>query len=107
MDYNAIEDDDERELVDEEFYLNRLEGGLLTLQLTDYILACCAVDDSIGDEVREVLKVDLEDVGRNVAEIMEVLKEYVENLGDESPEANEEKERIRRIVEKFGEVMSL
>ncbi|KAJ8327261.1 hypothetical protein QVD99_004887 [Batrachochytrium dendrobatidis] len=83
-------------------YLDRLGGGLFTLQLIALILAY-ACEESY--EVREIVfggEVDIES-------IQNILKEYADNLGDGNDEADtktldiqEEKTTVMRLVKSLG-----
>lgn len=86
------------ELDDVEIYLNRLEAGLLSLQLADYVLAwVCMEDDGVsrlhlafkcvslltfGMQARDHAKETLAKQGTSFAEVIKVLQEYQDNIGD-------------------------
>lgn len=88
------------ELDDVEIYLNRLEAGLLSLQLADYVLAwVCMEDDGVSlvfgtcDRAKsEFFTLQARDHAREVltsqkssfAEVIKVLQEYQDNIGDSS-----------------------
>ncbi|KAJ3037352.1 hypothetical protein HDV00_001777 [Rhizophlyctis rosea] len=96
-------DEDEEKVEREEEYLSRLDGGLFTLQLVDFVIGyCCAEDESgkVMEHVRELLTRQK----RSVDELKTVLKEYADNIGDadreegETNEAGEETVSVREII---------
>lgn len=95
----ALEDDEEiaRDEEDEErIYLDRLEAGLLTLHLIDYILtSLCKEDDNIKKEAEKLLKMNndsWESVLRN-------LNEYLANMGDDHESSKDEKEYVKSLID--------
>nr|CAG4647787.1 EOG090X03ST [Moina brachiata] len=92
----------ERDDLDEdEVYLKRLEGGLFTLQLIDYILidVCTSGAPSIKQRVLQTLNLR----GGSVKTIREIMREYAGNLGDgsESESKEEEKQHVLQLLDKF------
>ncbi|XP_067014519.1 beta-catenin-like protein 1 [Anabrus simplex] len=91
------EDDDE----DENRYLRRLEGGLFTLQLVDYILleVCTGGPASIKQRVTQILNLR----GGSLKTIRHVMREYAGNLGDagDTDWRDIEQQRILQLVDKF------
>ncbi|CAC5396640.1 CTNNBL1 [Mytilus coruscus] len=89
-----IEDDDE-------FYIRRLEAGLFTLQLVDYIMLeiCATGPSSVKQRVMQILNMR----GGSIKSIRSIMREYAGNIGDaKDPEAKEEEqERILQLVDKF------
>jgi beta-catenin-like protein 1 len=96
------------ELDDVEIYLNKLEAGLLSLQLADYVLAwVCMEDDGVStcsphvyqtrlanyrqQQARDHTKTALSKQGASFAEVIKVLQEYQDNIGD-SPRGTSEGE---------------
>nr|CAG4636896.1 EOG090X03ST [Ceriodaphnia reticulata] len=86
---------------DDEIYLKRLEGGLFTLQLVDYIMmeVCASGAASIKQRVLHTLNLR----GGTVKTIREIMREYAGNLGDgsESDAKEEEKQHILQLLDKF------
>nr|CAG4643111.1 EOG090X03ST [Ilyocryptus agilis] len=87
---------------EEEMYLKRLEGGLFTLQLIDYIMmeVCASGAPSIKQRVLHTLNLR----GASVKTIREIMREYAGNLGDgnaESEAKEEEKQHILQLLDKF------
>ncbi|KAJ3280005.1 hypothetical protein HK104_000993 [Borealophlyctis nickersoniae] len=76
-------------------YLKRLDGGLFVLQLVDFILGYCCVEEEEG-RIQQRVRLLLERQGRTFEDIKRVLKEYADNtdveeeredgLGEESAE---------------------
>jgi beta-catenin-like protein 1 len=62
------------------WYLRRLDGGMFTLQTVDYILGWICMED---DGVREHVELLLTRKGKSLKDIVRILKEYRENVGDE------------------------
>ncbi|KAL7413013.1 DUF1716-domain-containing protein [Mrakia frigida] len=88
-----IDEDDEQM-----FYLRRLEGGLFTLQMIDYILAWLIMED---DGARDQAMLLLERKDQTFQEIIDVLQEQHDNVGDASSEEGENSaaESQRMILE--------
>ncbi|XP_018320505.1 beta-catenin-like protein 1 [Agrilus planipennis] len=82
-------------------YLKRLEGGLFTLQLVDYIVVevCAAGPPSIKQRVMQILNLR----GGSVKTIRHVMREYAGNLGDEGDQEwrDQEQQHILHLVDKF------
>ncbi|XP_057370437.1 beta-catenin-like protein 1 [Daphnia carinata] len=93
---NETDEEDE-----DEIYLKRLEGGLFTLQLVDYIMmeACASGAASVKQRVLHTLNLR----GGTVKTIREIMREYAGNLGDgsESEAKEEEKQHILQLLDKF------
>uniref|UniRef100_T1J520 Beta-catenin-like protein 1 n=1 Tax=Strigamia maritima TaxID=126957 RepID=T1J520_STRMM len=87
--------------MEDDFYLQRLDAGLFTLQLIDYImLECCAsVPPSIKQRVLQMLNLR----GGSIKTIRNIMRECAGNIGnakdDESREI--EQQRILQLVDKF------
>nr|CAG4646150.1 EOG090X03ST [Macrothrix elegans] len=98
IDNELLQNDDEDE---DEIYLKRLEGGLFTLQLVDYIMMdiCASGAASIKQRVLHTLNLR----GGTVKAIRDVMREYAGNLGDgsESEAKEEEKQYILQLLDKF------
>ncbi|XP_022905970.1 beta-catenin-like protein 1 [Onthophagus taurus] len=95
---NAIDEDQDNE---DDFYMKRLEGGLFTLQLVDYIIVevCAAGPASIKQRVCQVLNLR----GASLKTIRHVMREYAGNLGEEGSKEwrDQEQQHILHLVDKF------
>ncbi|XP_065289434.1 beta-catenin-like protein 1 isoform X1 [Dermacentor albipictus] len=94
--------DDEDHLDQEDkFYLRRLDAGLFTLQLVDYIMLdiCSSGPPSIKQRVLQILNLR----GGSIKTIRNIMREYAGNLGDAKDEALKEAEqqRILQLVDRF------
>lgn len=82
-------------------YLKRLEGGLFTLQLVDYIIVevCAAGPASIKQRVMQILNLR----NGSLKTIRHVMREYAGNLGDEGDKEwrDNEQQHILHLVDKF------
>ncbi|XP_037085775.1 LOW QUALITY PROTEIN: beta-catenin-like protein 1 [Pollicipes pollicipes] len=91
----------EQELTDEELYGRRLEGGLFTLQLVDFIVleVCAAGAAQVKQRVMQMLNIR----NASVKTIRNIMREYAGNLGegDDSEERQAEQQRILQLVDKF------
>ncbi|BFZ19183.1 hypothetical protein BsWGS_22222 [Bradybaena similaris] len=87
--------------MEDEFYLRRLDAGLFTLQLIDYIMleTCASGAPSIRSRVMQILNMR----GGSVKVIRGIMREYAGNIGDAKDRAAKEaeKDRILELVEKF------
>merc|ERR1712198_167540 len=65
---------------DDEIYLRRLDGGLFTLQMIDFIMLCvCATGPpTIKKRVTKILALR----NASVKSIKSVIRDYVSNMGD-------------------------
>ena len=98
--------DSGEDLDEDEIYLERLNGGLYTLQLIDYIIVDVSANgaQSIKQRVHQILN----QRKATVKTIRNVIREYAGTLGDENEE-NEEDQRSReferqnllQLVDKF------
>ncbi|CDZ98759.1 Uncharacterized conserved protein [Phaffia rhodozyma] len=79
--YNAGQEVDVEDEV--MFYLRRLEGGLFTLQNIDYILAWLIMED---DGAKDQAKLLLSRKDQTFQEIVDVLQEQSDNVGDLTPD---------------------
>jgi len=86
---------------DEETYLRRLEGGLFTLQLVDYIVLeiCCCGASTVKARVLQILNLR----GGSLKTVRDVVREYAGNLGEEGAEHERrgEQEYVLALVDKF------
>uniref|UniRef100_A0A0B6YR41 Beta-catenin-like protein 1 n=2 Tax=Arion vulgaris TaxID=1028688 RepID=A0A0B6YR41_9EUPU len=93
--------DDVDEDMEDEFYLRRLDSGLFTLQLIDYIMleACASGASSIRTRVMQILNMR----GGSVKVIRGIMREYAGNIGDAKDRMSKEaeKDRILALVDKF------
>ncbi|XP_035215584.1 beta-catenin-like protein 1 [Stegodyphus dumicola] len=87
--------------MEEEFYLRRLEGGLFTLQLIDYIMVdtCCSGPSSIKQRVLQILNLR----GGSIKTIRNVMREYAGNMGDANDASvrEAEQQRLLHFVDRF------
>lgn len=88
-------------LPDDEFYLRRLDAGLFTLQLIDYVMLeiCASGPPTIKQRVMQILNLR----GGSIKTIRNIMREYAGNIGDaKDEEARElEQQRILQLVDKF------
>ena len=86
----------EAELSEEEIYMKRLDGGLFTLQLVDYIMLeiCSCAAGTVRQRVMQTINMR----GTSSKVIRDVVREYANNLG---PEAEQEQEYLLSLVDKF------
>ncbi|XP_063971774.1 beta-catenin-like protein 1 [Lytechinus pictus] len=94
---DIIDDDQE-----DEYYIQRLDAGLFTLQLLDYIileLCCNSGISSIKNRVLQLLNMR----GGTITDIRNVVREYAGNIGDaDSEEKGEaEKQRLLTLINRF------
>ncbi|CAG5107037.1 Similar to Ctnnbl1: Beta-catenin-like protein 1 (Mus musculus) [Cotesia congregata] len=93
---NAKEDDDE-----EESYLKRLENGLYTLQLVDYILleACAGCPPAVKQRVTRILS----QRRASLKTIRHIMREYAGNLGEagDAEWRETEQQHILQLIDKF------
>lgn len=98
MNYNEEELDPE---VEEEFYLRRLENGLFSLQLVDFVMldVCSSGPPSIKQRVLQILNLR----GGSIKTIRNIMREYAGNLGDAKDDQTKETEqqRILQLVDRF------
>ncbi|KAK3606705.1 hypothetical protein CHS0354_013548 [Potamilus streckersoni] len=87
--------------MEDEFYIQRLDAGLFTLQLLDYVMLeiCATGPSSIKQRVMQILNMR----GGSVKSIRSIMREYAGNIGDaKDKEAREaEQNRILQLVDKF------
>ncbi|XP_041376012.1 beta-catenin-like protein 1 [Gigantopelta aegis] len=89
------------EEMEDEFYLKRLDLGLFTLQLIDYVMLeiCTSGAPSLRQRVMQILNMR----GGSIKAIRNIMREYAGNIGDaKDPESREaEQNRIIQLVDKF------
>ncbi|XP_013791309.1 beta-catenin-like protein 1 [Limulus polyphemus] len=87
--------------MEEEFYLRRLDGGLFTLQLIDFVMLdiCSSGSPSIKQRVLQMLNLR----GGSIKTIRNVMREYAGNLGDSEDSVTKESEQqyILQLVDRF------
>lgn len=87
--------------MEDEFYLRRLDAGLFTLQIIDYIMMeiCASVPATIKQRVMQILNLR----GGSIKTIRNIMREYAGNIGNaKDEEAREiEQQRILQLVDKF------
>ena len=86
----------EAELSEEEIYMKRLDGGLFTLQLVDYILLeiCSCGASSVKQRVMQTLNMK----GGSAKLVRDVVREYAGNLGEDD---HGDQEYLLSLVDKF------
>ena len=97
-------DEEDEEDVQVENYMRRLENGLFALQSIAYIIADISVNGPYGVQNRIMKLLNLRKEPKT--KLVEVLKEYQQNIGDSASVKNsasyqEEHERIQELIEKF------
>ncbi|KAG8184632.1 hypothetical protein JTE90_022680 [Oedothorax gibbosus] len=96
-----LDTEDPDSAMEEEFYLRRLEGGLFTLQLVDYIMVdtCCSGPPSVKQRVLQILNLR----GGSIKTIRNVMREYAGNMGDANDPAlrEAEQQRLLQFVDRF------
>ncbi|KDR11648.1 beta-catenin-like protein 1 [Zootermopsis nevadensis] len=94
-------DEGDEDAEEERNYLRRLEGGLFTLQLVDYILleVCTGGPSTIKQRVTQILNLR----GGSLKTIRHVMREYAGNLGDagDTDWREMEQQHILQLVDKF------
>ncbi|KAI5693771.1 hypothetical protein M8J75_005537 [Diaphorina citri] len=94
-------DKEQRDEDEDENYLRRLEAGLFTLQLVDYIIVetCAAGAATIKQRVLQIINLR----GGSLKTIRHVMREYAGNLGDvgDTDWRDSEQEHILNLVDKF------
>ncbi|XP_014668512.1 PREDICTED: beta-catenin-like protein 1 [Priapulus caudatus] len=87
--------------MEEDFYLRRLDAGLFTLQLVDYVMmeVCSSGASSIKQRVLQMLNLR----GGSIKTIRNIMREYAGNIGDDKdPETRDaEQKRLLQLVDKF------
>lgn len=88
-------------VLEDQFYLKRLDHGLFTLQLIDSIMLeiCASGAPSIKQRVMQILNVR----GGSIKTIRNIMREYAGNIGSANDEEAREAEaqRILQLVDKF------
>ncbi|GAA6041742.1 hypothetical protein JCM8097_008308 [Rhodosporidiobolus ruineniae] len=78
------------EMDDEELYLEKLANGLFALQLADYVAAWVCMED---DGARDHLQMLLSRRDKSLLDLVAVLDEYRDNIGELEEQADKDKER--------------
>ncbi|PIK43406.1 putative beta-catenin-like protein 1 [Apostichopus japonicus] len=92
---------------EDDYYMRRLDAGLFTLQLVDFIileLCCNSGINSIRDRVMKLL--NMKEVSHSIRGIV---REYAGSIGDANSEEEGEQERVNlmELVEKAQELVGL
>jgi beta-catenin-like protein 1 len=75
---------------EDEFYLMRLDAGLFTLQLVDYVIAIiCSADPKIKTTVKNLLSLQ----GSSFEDVKAILKGYADSIGTANSEEEAQKEK--------------
>jgi len=87
------------QLDEDEIYLRRLDGGLFTLQLIDYIILDVSVANAVVKEkIRNVIQLRR----GSMETVREIVKEYAQNIGDENKEWKaKQNQYIDNLIEQF------
>ncbi|KAF5390661.1 hypothetical protein D9757_002762 [Collybiopsis confluens] len=92
-----IADGEELSAEDEDsFYLQRLDGGLFTLQTVDYILAWIAMED---DGICSHLLQMLGRKNQSLADIVKTLRIYRDNVGDDAEDNSSDSPSQKMILQ--------
>jgi len=91
----AIDETDEQQ-----FYLDRLEAGLFTLQLVDLVIAF--VCNSSKGEIKSRLELLLSQQSLTFHNVSAIVKEYAKNIGD-SEETKMEAKQIEDLASRLTE----
>jgi len=86
----------EAELGEEEIYMKRLDGGLFTLQLVDYIML--EISAGAASSVKQRVMQTLNMKGASTKVVRDIVREYASNLGSDT---ELEQEYIMGLVDKF------
>jgi beta-catenin-like protein 1 len=99
------DDDDENDEIKSENYMKRLESGLFALQSISYIILDISENGPSSIKNRVLKLLNLRKIEKS--KIIEIIKEYEENLGEaheeniKNSESLEEHERIKELISKF------
>jgi beta-catenin-like protein 1 len=94
---------DEDEDDDDAIYVQRLSGGLFTLQLIDYIVLEISVSSTDSAKIKQRLNQILSLRGASMKTIRHVMREYAGNLGDAGDKdwRDQEQQHILSLVDRF------
>ena len=95
------DDDEDEEQV--EYYMRRLESGLFALQSICYIIMDISVNGPSGIATRVTKLLNLRNEPKS--NLIQILKEYKENLGEadiKEKNQKEEGDRIDQLIESFN-----
>ncbi|OQR69458.1 beta-catenin protein 1-like [Tropilaelaps mercedesae] len=84
----------------EDIYLKKLERGLYTLQLVDYVIVdiSAAGPESIKKKIVQVLNMR----GGSVSQVRQTMREYAGNLGDnDEGSSTAEHDRVMQLIDRF------
>jgi beta-catenin-like protein 1 len=93
-------DNEEEAESEDALYLRRLDGGLFTLQLVDYIILdlCTSGVASIRERIARILRTR----SSSLSFVKRVMEEYADNLGDEGQDSDQaENSERRKILDKL------
>ena len=102
---DGAEDEDE-----DEAYIRRLDHGLFSLQLVDYIILEACASGTSASTVKERVQLILTQRNASVNTIRNVVREYAGNLGETAAEngaaesdgaKNSERQYLLHLVDKF------
>ncbi|KAK0206610.1 Catenin-beta-like protein [Desarmillaria ectypa] len=91
----ASPDDDDDNMDEDTLYLQRLDGGLYTMQIVDYILAWIVMED---DGIRTHALQMLARKNQGLENIVETLRLYHDNVDNESGESSEDQGLSRKEI---------
>jgi len=83
---------------EDDYYLQRMDAGLFTLQLADYIIGIiCKMDPEIKSKIKELLELQ----SGSFDDIKTILQEYASNIGTANSEedAKKQKDKILNVLE--------
>jgi len=83
------------EELEDEFYLERLDAGLFTLQMIDYVILEAA---NYNKKVAEKVHTSLRLRGQNKDTIRDIIREYASKLGDSKGEEEREEQQGRLLA---------
>jgi len=89
------------EETEDQFYLRRLEAGLFSLQLVDYIMLdiCHSCHSSVRQRVIQIINLR----GGSIKTIKSIMREYAGSIGDAKTRDSQsaEQEKILQLVDRF------
>ena len=92
----ATTDSDEEEA---DIYLHRLDAGLFTLQLVDYvIIELCLCGEAL---VRGRILTVMGHRGESMDTVKGVLEEYMEQMGEATERVVQERQRLRSMIDEL------
>ena len=90
---------EEEEEEEEDLYLRRLDAGLFTLQLVDYVITelCMCGEEVVHQRILTILG----QRGETLGTVKGVMEEYIEQLDGETDKIDQEKQRLRSMIVEF------